>query len=133
MDDLDTLRFAPPELQTLADVDRRTWRRWLTGRHRIPAAVLALARILAAGELPQGGALWSGWRFHDGALFDPEGIAHTPDSIQVWAITRQQLQAMRARENTTEPEILPAGVRPFPRRRLAHQLTRALKTRPDNG
>lgn len=126
MQDPDFLRFAPPELRILVQVDRRTWRRWLTGRHRIPTAVLALARIFTAGELPQGGKLWEGWRFHDGALFDPEGTAHTPGSIQVWAITRQQLQALRARENVTEPESLPAGVRPFPRRRLAHQLTAAL-------
>lgn len=126
MQDPDFLRFAPPELRILVQVDRRTWRRWLTGRHRIPAAVLALARIFTAGELPQGRKLWEGWRFHDGALLDPEGTVHTPGSIQVWAITRQQLQALRARENIIEPEILPAGVRPFPRRRLAHQITAAI-------
>ena len=126
MDTRELLRFSPAELRKLADVDRRTWRRWLTGRRRIPAAVLALARILAGGELPQGGTAWWGWWFHDGALVDPEGTAHTPGSIQVWAITRQQLQALRARENTTEPETLPTGVRAFPRRSLAHQLTIAL-------
>lgn len=123
MDDLDYLRFAPPELRRLAQVDRRTWRRWLTGAHRIPAAVLALARILTGGELPQGGTDWEGWRFHKGELVDPEGTAHTPTSIRLWWLTRQVLQDLRARENIEEPESLPAGVHPFPHRRRAHRLT----------
>lgn len=46
---LDYIWLSSPELRILAGVDRRTWRRWLTGTHRIPAVVLGLGRGYSPG------------------------------------------------------------------------------------
>lgn len=57
-------------------------------------------------------------------LYDPEGTAHTPGTIQAWHWTRQELQAWRARENAALPEDLPENVKPLPNRQRAAELTK---------
>lgn len=76
---------------------------YLRGAVRIPHAVVLLAKILAGGELVQGGEEWRGWIINRrGELVDPQGTAHTPASIQSWHWCAQQLQALRGEENQKE-------------------------------
>lgn len=127
MDPLDPLRFATPVTRALVGVNRATWHRWLRGQTRVPTAVFNLLLILQAGELPQGGPAWAGWKFHEGKLFDPSGTAHTPADIQGWHWTRQELQHLRAKENASAA----AGdnVVRFPGRRSAATITAELYRR----
>lgn len=129
MEVYDLLRQASPELRALIGVNRSTWHRWMTGRGRVPRAVAALLKILLAGELPQGGKEWDGWRFHDGRLYDPAGQWHTPGTIRAWHWARQELQDMRARENRVLPDELPINVRSLPAARRGHALTDELHWR----
>lgn len=73
----------------------------MRGEARIPASVVALARILQ-GELGGIAPAWSGWHLADGQLVDPDGVTHSPASIQAWHWTTQQLQALRGEENQRE-------------------------------
>lgn len=132
MEEYDLLRLARPEDRALVGVNRATWSRWLRGRSRVPLAVLNLFRIVVAGELPQGGDAWAGWRMVGGRLIDPAGIEHTPGTIQAWHWTRQELQGLRAKENTETPDDLPSNVIPLPTHRRAHQLTAELYRRLDS-
>lgn len=129
MEVYDMLRRANPELRNLCGVHRSTWHRWMTGRGRVPSAVVALLRIVIAGELPQGGEPWVGWRLVGGQLYDPAGIAHTPGTILAWHWIRQELQDLRARENRALPDELPVNVRSLPAARRAHALTGELHRR----
>lgn len=98
-DDRDLVRFLPGRWQA-AGVSRRTWRRWMAGKTRIPQAVVQLAKILTRGELIQGGEAWRGWILkRTGELVDPSNVTHTPGSVQAWHWTRQQLQDLRGEEN----------------------------------
>ncbi len=99
MDDRDLLSYCPHELRA-ALANRTTWHRWRTGQSRIPRAVILLLQILIGGTLPF--PEWEGWRWHAGALVDPAGVVHTPRTIEAWHWTRQELQALRARENVHE-------------------------------
>lgn len=98
-DDRDLVRFLPGRWQA-AGVSRRTWRRWMDGSSRIPFAVVYLARLLVAGELPHGGEAWRGWTLkRTGELVDPEGVTHTPATIVTWHWMAGELSALRAEEN----------------------------------
>lgn len=126
----DLLRFAPVSTQRLCTPSRATWWRWSTGKTRVPVAVLVLLRLLVAGELPQGGKPWAGWRFNlkRGCLTDPQGVEHTPETILAWWWTARRLQERRREEN----EILrdpPANVVLLDSARPAHRITRELNRR----
>jgi hypothetical protein len=126
MHPLDYLRYAEPAARALVGVNRATWSRWLRGHSQVPRAVTVLLQILSGGELPQGGAAWAGWRFHEGKLYDPAGIAHRPADIQAWHWTRQELQWLRSRENAAGDA---ANVVRFPGRRSAQTVTAELYRR----
>jgi len=132
LEEYDLLRLARPEDRALCGVNRGTWSRWLRGQSRVPAAVVALLQIRVGGELPQGGAAWDGWRFHDGKLYDPSGTWHTPGTILAWHWVRQELQELRAKENRETPDELPANVHVLPTHRRGGQLTAALRRRLDS-
>lgn len=132
MDQHDLLKRAGEDARALLGVNRATWSRWRRGKSRVPLAVLNLLRIVVAGELPQGGKDWHGWRFLDGRLYDPSGQWHTPRTIAAWHWVRQELQSLRAKENTEAPDDLPANVLPLPSHRRAHQLTAELYSRLDS-
>lgn len=72
----------------------------------MPLAVVNLLRWLVGGALP--GAAWSGWRLHQGKLYDPSGRWHTPDTIEAWYWTSQRLQDLRATENKIAASFQPA-------------------------
>lgn len=81
-------------------MSRRTWRRWMSGEARIPLAVVRLAQLLS-GSLGELHADWDGWILNTrtGELADPDGVRHTPQSVQVWHWTAQQLRGLRGEEN----------------------------------
>jgi len=65
------LRLGMPRehLQQLVGVDYSTVYRWCTGRAAPHPAVLALLRLMAAGDLAVlGGAEWDGWRLDRNGL-----------------------------------------------------------------
>lgn len=124
---LDYLRYAGPEARALVGVNRSTWLRWLGGKSRVPLAVLNLMKILRGGELPQGGAEWAGWKFHQGKLYDPAGQWHTPGTILVWHWVAQELRALGADENRAENAG--GNVVIFPGRRSARTITAELNRR----
>lgn len=88
---------------TYLNVDRRTYERWLSGRSRIPFMAYELLRIVVAGQLPATGKDWHGWRFYDGKLFSPEGVAYAEGEIRAilyqYALIRElKLQLRLAHE-----------------------------------
>lgn len=109
-------------------VSRRTWRRWLSGRARIPRSAYELGRVLT-GNLSIFDATWTGWRFVKGALYDPAGTAHTHATIATWHWTARRLQALRAEENTTDRDM---GDNVVSLRR-AHRLTASIAARVSRG
>ena len=123
--DVDTLRYAPPSARALAGVSRATWSRWLSGKSRVPTAVHNLLKILS-GDLAHAGGTWAGWKLHEGKLYDPSGVAHTPGGILAWHWTRQELQWARSTENTASDAD---NVIHFPGRRSAHVITAELHRR----
>ena len=134
-DDRDYVRFIPGRWAALG-VSRRTWSRWLSGQTRIPEAVVRLARLLVAGEVGELGTAWAGWKMLHGQLYDPEGVGHTPASVQAWHWTKENLVEQRGRENLAAPEVLPQNVHPLPAFRRAHVLTddaHARLARPPKG
>ncbi len=100
--DLDTARLwawmTPAQVIELCDVDRRTWRRWMNGQARIPRSVYELLRVRAGFFPAIAGDDWAGWKFHRGALCDPQGIEHTPGTITAWHYVRQHLEALQLAE-----------------------------------
>lgn len=107
-------------------ISRRTWRRWLSGRARIPRSAYELGRVLSGDTEIYG---WTGWRFMKGALYDPAGTAHTRASIATWHWTARRLQALRAEENTTGTDT---GGNVVSLRR-AHRLTAEIGARVSRG
>jgi hypothetical protein len=76
-----------PELAELLGVDPVTVWRWCTGRAAPHPAVLAVLRMMSAGELDiLGGRDWRGWRLDRGGLwcpwfrrpFQPEHVMRLP-------------------------------------------------------
>lgn len=126
MEPLDYLRFATADARSLTGVNRATWSRWRAGKSRVPVAVVNLLRILR-GDLEHLGTEWQGWKFHNGELFDPSGIAHTPGSILAWHWSRQELQAARRDENHSA--TAGGNVVMFPGRRSAAMVTAELYRR----
>lgn len=100
MMDLDLVRFAPARARAHIGVNRGTWSRWLSGKSRVPLAVINLLRNLVAGEILHDG--WEGWILRDGKLWDPSGQWHTPGTILAWHWVRQMLETARAEENRAE-------------------------------
>lgn len=130
--DVERLARALPraELFALLEITERTWRRWRVRSH-LPRSAWLLLRGFA-GELEAiGGPAWRGWRLVRGRLVDPADVVHTPATIEAWHWIRQELQALRGRENREAPATLPANVRVLcPRRwRPAHALTQRLYDR----
>lgn len=125
MNDLDLVRFAPARARAHVGVNRGTWSRWLSGKSRVPLAVINLLRNLVAGEILHSG--WDGWSIRDGKLWDPSGQWHTPATITAWEWTRQILQTARADEN--EAERAGKNVYVFTGRRSARAVTDDLRRR----
>lgn len=94
----DAVRFIPGKWETVG-VSRRTWRRWMDGRARIPSAVVLLARLLVDGELGALDPAWRGWRLVRGKLWDESNQWHTPTTIHAWHWTRQELAALRRKRD----------------------------------
>lgn len=129
MHPLDYLHHAGPAERALIGVNRATWSRWQRGLSRVPRSVAVLLQIIVGGELPHAGKDWEGWRFSQGKLWDPSGTWHSPGSILAWHWIGQELQAMRAAENTEQPEALPANVHSLATYRRGHRLTAELYRR----
>lgn len=70
----------------LLEIHPRTWVRWMRGLSPIPRAPYMLLRLLARGELPQGGETWEGWRFVRGFLVSPENIEFSAGEVRALPI-----------------------------------------------
>lgn len=95
----------------------RTLRNWESGKKDIPYSAYRLLRLLNRMELP--GASWSGWCFHGGKLWSPEGRSFEGTDSAWWSLLvrraacfdtlfkrsgqfEQALMAMAAERRTTE-------------------------------
>lgn len=102
--------LTPEQREHFIAVDRRTWSRWLEGRHRVPRAVLALAEILVNGSLEYAGAEWSGWhlarwgRSRSYTLQAPGGQRFTPREIMDIPRLHLDVDYLRARVRRLERE-----------------------------
>lgn len=76
------------------NVHRTTIRRWLDGRVQMPGAQRLAVRSLL-GDLPGTEGRWTGWRFHDGELLDPEGNRYRPGEIRAIGLTKQLVDEQR--------------------------------------
>ena len=65
-------------------ITRRTLHNWESGRHDIPYTAYRLLRLLNRMELP--GESWSGWCFHGGTLYSPEGRAFLGTDGSWWSL-----------------------------------------------
>jgi len=101
----------------LLHVTERTLHNWQSGKHDIPYAAYRLLRLLNRMELP--GASWSGWCFHGGKLWSPEGRSFEGTDSSWWSLLvrraacfdtmfkrsgqfEQALMALSAERRTTE-------------------------------
>jgi hypothetical protein len=101
----------------LLHVTERTLHNWQSGKHDIPYSAYRLLRLLNRMELP--GASWSGWCFHGGKLWSPEGRSFEGTDSAWWSLLvrraacfdtlfkrsgqfEQALMAMAAERRTTE-------------------------------
>jgi DNA-binding transcriptional regulator YiaG len=73
-----------PGCAQLLHVTERTLHNWLSGRHDIPYAAYRLLRLLNRMELP--GESWSGWCFHSGRLWSPEGRSFVGTDSSWWSL-----------------------------------------------
>lgn len=95
-DQRDLVRWIPGRWETVG-VSRRTWRRWMDGKARIPAAVVLLAQILVGGDLGAINPAWTGWRIVNGKLWDISDQWHTPQTVYAWWCTRGELDALKSK------------------------------------
>ncbi|WP_440112175.1 VC1465 family Xer recombination activation factor [Acidovorax sp. BL-A-41-H1] len=65
-------------------ITRRTLHNWESGRHDIPYTAYRLLRLLNRMELP--GESWSGWCFHGGVLYSPEGRGFVGTDGSWWSL-----------------------------------------------
>ena len=68
----------------LLHVTERTLHNWESGKHDIPYATYRLLRLLNRMELP--GDTWSGWCFHGGKLWSPEGRSFVGTDGSWWSL-----------------------------------------------
>ncbi|AVS85144.1 hypothetical protein C8239_10610 [Paracidovorax avenae] len=68
----------------LLHVTERTLHNWQSGKHDIPYAAYRLLRLLNRMELP--GESWSGWCFHGGKLWTPEGRSFVGTDGSWWSL-----------------------------------------------
>lgn len=68
----------------LLRVTERTLHNWQSGKHDIPYSAYRLLRLLNRMELP--GASWSGWCFHGGKLWSPEGRSFEGTDGSWWSL-----------------------------------------------
>ena len=87
-------RIGQRRVERELNVHRTTVMRWLHGTVQIPGAQLLAVRALL-GDLPGTAGKWNGWRFHDGQLTSPAGVAYNPGDILSLVLLRQQLTAQR--------------------------------------
>ena len=85
------------------EVHPRTWSRWLCGLSPIPRAPYMLLRLVARGELPQGGEAWEGWRFVRGLLFSPENIGFTAGEIRALPIQYARIADLECQLRSSDP------------------------------
>lgn len=72
----------------LLHVTERTLHNWQSGKHDIPYSAYRLLRLLNRMELP--GASWSGWCFHGGKLWSPEGHGFAGTDGSWWSLLIRQ-------------------------------------------
>lgn len=65
----------------LAQVNRTTFQRWLTGQSNPPLATLELFRLDALKEPPSTHKEWLGWTFTQGKLWTPANRGFSPFEI----------------------------------------------------
>lgn len=68
----------------LLHVTERTLHNWDSGKHDIPYSAYRLLRLLNRMELP--GESWSGWCFHSGKLWTPEGRSFVGTDGSWWSL-----------------------------------------------
>lgn len=66
----------------LCDVDKRTWRRWESGKTSMPRATWGWFQAATGGGFAAGGPKWDGWSFYRGELVSPEGIGFTAGEVR---------------------------------------------------
>lgn len=108
-------RLTPSEAAALAGIHRTTYARQEAGTARPSLALFRLLLVLA-GDLPD--PAWSGWCFHRGELFSPEGVAFTPGELRaiphVYALVAEQARQL-GRPVSGKPRDY-VGVIPLPGR-----------------
>ena len=73
------------EAAKLLHVTPRTIRYWFSAKVTVPYAAYKLVRVLRWFELP--GKQWTGWHFHSGKLWTPEGHGFQPSDSSWWGLT----------------------------------------------
>ncbi len=74
--------LSAPQAAEMLHVHPRTVQRWVTGTRTIPYSVIKCIRLMRRMELP--GKEWSGWVFHSGVLWTPEGRSIRPLDVSWW-------------------------------------------------
>jgi hypothetical protein len=83
----DFLNVAPMTINramAICKVDRTTFKRWLLGQTKPPAATMELLRLHAYGEPPSLHGEWSGWTFTQGKLWTPANRGYSPGEIEMF-------------------------------------------------
>lgn len=65
-------------------VTPRTVRNWFSGKTAVPYSAYRLVRIIGRFELPH--PAWTGWVFHSGKLWTPEGHGFVPADSNCWSM-----------------------------------------------
>ena len=79
------------ETAKLLHVTPRTIRYWFSGKVTVPYAAYKLVRVLRWFELP--GKQWTGWHFHGGKLWTPEGHGFEPRDSTWWSLLVRQARS----------------------------------------
>jgi transcriptional regulator with XRE-family HTH domain len=82
------------EAAKLLHVTPRTIRYWFSGQVTVPYAAYKLVRVLRWFELP--GKQWSGWHFHGGKLWTPEGHGFEPRDSNWWSLLVRQARSFHS-------------------------------------
>lgn len=108
-------------------VDPSTFRRWKTGKGRIPIAVERLLKIRICGLDALGGAEWRGFRFGEDNLFyhpswrkgfDPREIRAMFYKVQISWHHERTITALEKRIEELEREVLEANANAAKYRRI---------------
>lgn len=90
----------------LLEIHPRTWARWMNGLSPIPVAPYLLLRLVAHGELPQGGEAWEGWRFVRGLLVSPENIEFSAGEIRALPIQYARIADLECALRSSSPLLV---------------------------